>query len=447
MAPKSSVTRRTFLKRAAAISGASLFPALIPASAWGANGIVAPSNRIALGFIGLGDHGKTVNLTDFLAWPDAQVTALCDVDSDRLRDARLALQTLLPKEEGVKAFEGCFTTGDWREVIARDDVDAVVISTPDHWHVLPAIAAARAGKDIFVEKPLSLTVHEGRVLADTVREYGRISITGSENRSQQGFIRACQLVRNGCIGKLQSIRVELFRGFGLPGSNQFNAECIPEPVPAVLDYDMWLGQAPEAPYTSRRCHSSFRFIRDYCGGNLTDFGAHMLDVAQWGNNTEHTGPVSVEGQGVFPEKGLFNTAIDWNLTYEYANGVKLICTSGDKITIRFEGSDGWVAADSVKVTASSPRVLNASISADSQPLRFCLQGEHRDFLNSVKTRRQTYAPVEVGHRSITLAHIGNIAMLLGRKLRWDPNHERFQDDDTANSMLSRPMRSPWRLDA
>ena len=441
------VTRRTFLKHTAETALLAGFPAIIPASALGTGRAVAPSNRIALGFIGLGEHGKTVNLTDFCMFPDVQVVALCDVDAAHLRNARLALQMLCAKEEGAKAFEGCFITGDWREVIARDDVDAVVVSTPDHWHVIPAIAAARAGKDIFVEKPLSLTVHEGRVLADTVRQYGRISIVGSENRSQRGFIRACQLVRNGRIGKLHTIRVQLYGSHSVPDMTLSNDEFAPEPVPAGFDYDMWLGQAPEAPYTSRRCHVFFRFIRDYSGGNLSDWGGHFLDVAQWGNNTEYTGPVSVDGQGVFPEKGLYNTAAEWNIEYEYADGVKLICTSGSTFYIRFEGANGWLEADGEHVTASSPDILNSAIGADDVQLKFCRQGEQRDFLDAVKSRCQSYAPVEVGHRAATLAHIGNISMLLGRKLRWDPEHERFLDDDSANAMLSRPMRSPWRLEA
>jgi predicted dehydrogenase len=207
---------------------------------------------------------------------------------------------------------------------------------------------------------------------------------------------------------------------------------------------MWLGQAREAPYTEMRCHYHFRWISDYSGGSLTDWGAHINDVAQWGNNTEHTGPMRVDGRGVFPSDGLYDTAIEWHITFEYANGVSLICTNGSP-GIRFEGTDGWVACGWDTFEASSPAIKNAIIGPEEVHLRTCPEHEHRDFLNCVKTREDTYAPAEVGHRSITLGHIGNISMILGRKLRWDPDQEQFIDDETANRMLSRAMRSPWTL--
>jgi len=444
------VTRRSFLKRTAiAVASTVGFPVIVPPSALGLNGTVAPSNRIALGFIGLGAHARAVNLPTFSMQPDAQVVALCDVDAERLRDTHLTLQLLAPEDESASAFTGCFTTGDWREVVARADVDAVVVSTPDHWHVIPSIAAARAGKDVFCEKPLSLTIHEGRVLANTIRRCGRCFITGSELRSQGVFVRACELVRNGHIGRLESIYVELPRGFGAfssPEAEAENHEGFEEKVPPWFDYDMWLGQAPMAPYTTRRCHGQYRFIFDYSGGNLTDHGAHFFDIAQWANNSEHTGPISVEGTATFPPKGLFNTATDWNLTYEYANGVRMTCASGLAI-IRFEGSDGWVEAGPQSIQASSDCILATRISANDFHARTCPGGEHRDFLDCVKNGRATYAPAEIGHRTATIAHLGNIALRLGRKLRWDPGREDFIGDASATAMLSRAIRSPWRLDA
>jgi len=424
----------------AAGTAASL-PAIVPRAAFGQDGVLPPSERIALGFVGLGGHGVGVNLSSFLHQEDAQVVALCDVDAERLESAR---RTAEQHYAGEGRTAGFATTGDWRELIARDDLDAVVISTPDHWHVLPAVAAARAGKDVLCEKPLTLTIHEGRVLSDTMRQYGRIFQTASENRSKGNFLRACELVRNGRIGKLHTIRTEL------PSNSALNVGPLahrPQPVPKHFDYDMWLGQAPEAPYMPGRCHYNFRWILDYSGGYLTDWGAHLNDIAQWGNDSEMTGPVSVEGHGVFPPDGLYNTAIAWEILYEYANGVRLICKNG-KPSIRFEGDAGWVQVPDwpAAVEASSDEILRSAIGPDELRLRTCEEREQRDFLNCIRSRQPTYAPAEVGHRTATICHMGNIAMLLGRKLRWDPAGERFLNDDQANAMRSRAMRPPWSLE-
>ena len=443
MRPKRRISRRSFLKKgSAAVAALAGLPVIVPASALGADGKVAPSNRVALGFIGTGSHGIAMNLKSFLPQPDAQVVALCDVDEARVRDALSIVTEHYVLQQGLATWMGCDTTGDWREIIARDDIDAVVISTPDHWHVLPAIAAAKAGKDVFCEKPLTLTVREGRVLSDTVQRYGRVFQTASENRSKWNFLRAAELVRNGRIGKLHTIRTELPVDKTVKYAN--GKIHPPQPVPKDFDYDMWLGQAPWKPYTAGRCHYHFRWILDYSGGSLTDWGAHVNDVAQWANDTEHTGPISVDGHGVFPEEGLYNTATQWEITFEYANGVRLICKDGSP-SIRFEGTDGWICCTWDAIEASSEEILNSEIGPNEIHLRTCPDREQRDFLNCVKTRGETYAPAEVGHRTVTLSHLGNISMMLGRKLRWDPDTERFLDDETANRMLSRPMRSPWRL--
>ena len=442
MRPSSTLartSRRTFLKAAGA---AFVFPAIIPSSARGADGTVAPGNRIALGFIGTGDHGVHMNLMNFLPQPDAQVVALCDVDEKRVRAAQAMVEQHYGQDAPGGTYKGCGITGDWREIVARKDLDAVVVSTPDHWHVLPAVAAAKAGKDVFCEKPLTLTVQEGRILSDTMQRYGRVFQTASENRSKWNFLRAAELVRNGRIGKLHTIRTQL------PVDVHQLKSCgrvfQPEPVPKDLDYDMWLGQAPEAPYTAARCHYHFRWILDYSGGSLTDWGAHINDIAQWANDTERTGPVTVEGRGVFPHEGLYNTAIEWEITYEYANGVVLVCTNGTP-QIRLEGTDGWIQCGWDTIEADPPRILKSIIGPEETHLRTCPDREQRDFLNCVKSREETYAPAGVGHRTITISHIGNIAMLLGRKLRWDPATERFMNDEAANRMLSRPMRGPWSL--
>ncbi len=453
------VSRRDFLKRAAAgaaVVGAGCrtsAPTIVSPSAVGAAGTVAPSNRIALGFIGTGDHGTNRNIARFSKQPDAQFVALCDVDTDRIEGAIEFAKTRLNTD-----LSGCYTTQDWREIVARDDIDAVVVSTPDHWHVLPAIAAAKAGKDVICEKPLSLTVEEGRVLSDTVKQHGRVSITASENRSRGNFLEVCERVRNGRIGKLHTIRTELPQGRWVRGDLWATRMRIegdfagkePEypPVPDNLDYNMWLGQVPWKPYTPAHLHWNWRWVLDYSGGMLTDWGAHMNDVAQWGNDTERTGPISVEGHGEFPlDKAGYNTATAWELTYEYSNGVTLVCASGPRSGhIRFEGTDGWIQCEFYgPVEASSEKILSSEIGPEEIHLRTCPGAEQRDFLDCIKSREDTYAPFEVGHRTITISHIGNIAMQLGRKLRWNPDTERFINDDSANEKLSREMRAPWHL--
>lgn len=440
-------SRRDFLKSAALAGAFAAFPAIIPSSALGADGAVAPSNRIAMGFIGLGFEGKLKDLRGFMSHPDVQVVGLCDVNQKRLDGAHLSMQTY-PRDPNPHAYRDCFTTRDWRELVARDDIDAIAIATPDHWHVLPAIAAAKSGKDVFCEKPVSLTVREGRALSDTMRRYGRVFQTATEIRAIPYFFQACELVRNGRIGKLQRMRAEIYRGFGSDC-----ADVSPQPTPGPLsipptfDYNMWLGPAPYAPFDPQRCNRTFRYFFDYAGGNLSDWGAHLNDIAQWANDSDHSGPVSVDGKGVFPRDGVYNTAIDWNITFEYANGVTFLCESGPGFRLRLEGTDGWIEAAWDSIDASSEAILTTPIGPGEVHLRTCREGEIWDFINCVKSRRETYAPAEVGHRAASIAHLGNISMQLGRKLRWDPAAEQFLDDDSANRMLSRPMRSPWRLEA
>ncbi len=437
--------RRTFLQQALAAGTAAGVPALLPAAARAATPRPPPGNRVALGFVGLGSHGVGMNLQTFLQQPDAQVAALCDVDAQRLRDAEQLTSRHYAAQTGAGAWRGCATTGDWRALIARPDVDAVVISTPDHWHVPIAIAAARAGKDVFCEKPLTLTIGEGRLLCDAVRRYGRIFQTASENRSKPNFLRACELVRNGRIGRLHTLETWLPRGWGVSGA--IPGSFTPEPVPAYFDYDMWLGPTPEVPYSPARCHYNFRWIRDYSGGHITDWGAHLNDIAQWANGSDRSGPVRVEGAGSTTPHWLFNTVTDWEILYTYASGVRLICRSGTP-ALRFTGTDGWVYVPTweAPVEASSPAIANAVIGPEELHLRTCPEREQRDFLNSVRSRQETYAPAEVGHRTMTLCHLGNIAIQLGRPLAWDPAAERFSNDDQANRLLARTARAPWSVD-
>lgn len=433
MSKRQNITRRDFLRGAAAIAGATAgFPYIVPSSALGKDENISPSNRIAMGFIGVGDHGRGVNLTNFLGNADAQAVAVCDVDSNNLSIAR----DMVNRKYGNN---DCATYKDFREVLARDDIDAVMISTPDHWHVPIAIAAAKAGKDVECEKP-TLTVREGRILVDTMKRYGRIFQWSTEDRAVYEYHRMCELVRNGRIGKMHTIRVELPSGPNTPG------DPTPMPVPKELDYDMWLGPAPWAPYNKDRCHWNFRWVLDYSGGMLTDWGAHLLDGAQWGNDTEYTGPVEVEGKGVFCNDGLYDTANEFKIEYKYASGVQLIVTSGTP-SLRFEGTEGWIGNRGWRapLEAEPKSILNSVIGTNEVHLYTCPAGEQRNFLDCVKSRKECYFPPEIGQRCFTIAHIGNISMISGRKLKWDPDKEHFIGDEEANRMLSRSMRSPWHF--
>jgi predicted dehydrogenase len=427
------INRRQLLSKAAGGSAALIgFPYLVWPSALGKGSSIAASERITIGFIGVGGHGRAVNLTNFLANADAQAVAVCDVDTNNRNIAR----DMVNKKYGNR---DCATYNDFQNIIERDDIDAVMISTPDHWHVPISIAAAKAGKDVECEKP-TLTVEEGRVLCETMKRYNRVFQWSTEDRSVDVYHRMCELVRNGRIGKVHTIRVELPSGPNTPG------DPAPMPVPEGFDYEMWLGPAPWAPYTKDRIHWNFRWILDYSGGQLTDWGAHLLDGAQWGNDSEYTGPVEVDGKGVFCSEGLYDTAKEYRIEYKYADGVRLIVTSGTP-SLRFEGSEGWIGNVGWrgKLQAEPKNILDSVIGPNEIHLYTCRAGEQRNFIDCVKSRKDCYFPPEIGHRCFTVAHIGNISMLLGRKLKWDPDRERFINDEQANRMLSRSMRSPWHL--
>jgi predicted dehydrogenase len=440
------LTRRDLLKATGA-AGAVVAPCLVPASALGKDGTVAPSNRVTMGFIGLGGRG-TVNLNTFTGYAEVQVVALCDVDSGSTRYEDAWHRGLGPARESVErayagrskdgTFKGLASVADFRDVLARDGLDAVCVSTPDHWHAPIVVAAARAGKDVYCEKPLSLTVRAGRAMVDAVNRYGRVFQCGSQRRSEATCRRVCELVRNGRIGKLHTVRVGLPGGFWVRSNAAKTSEV--QPVPEGLDYDLWLGPAPWAPYTFNRCHWNWRWNRDYSGGQVTDWGAHMIDMAHWGMGADESGPVEVEGKGTWPpEADLWNTATSFEFTATYADGVKVIVKSGGPT--RFEGTDGWIDLGG---KSDPPGVAQSAIGPGAIRL-YESRSQHGNFLECVRTRRRTAAPVEVAHRTITVAHLGNIAMLLGRKLRWDPAKEEVIDDEQANRLLSRGMREPWRL--
>lgn len=451
---KSSIDmdRRTFLKSTALAAGAVGLPTIVPASALGRGGRPAPSDRVTLAIIGTGNQGFN-DMFDFLDDERVQIVAVCDVNrqsagywSGRIGGREPARQIVEWHYAGGKrsgTYTGCDAYEDFREVIARDDIDAVETALPDHWHAIPVIEAAKAGKDIYGQKPLSLTVADGRAMSDAVREHGVVFQTGSQQRSIAHFRHMCELALNGRLGTLRTVRC------GLPGGHpdfgRVAHRVEPEPIPEGFNYDLWLGPAPEAPYVPARCHVNFRWIMDYSGGQVTDWGGHHPDIAQWGMGTELTGPVAIRNaRGVFPKDGLYDTATEFTFEAVYDNGVTLIVSNEERQGVTFEGDDGWVWASRREYEVSDPEIWDTEIGENE--IRLPQSADHfRNFIDCVLSREEPVAPIEQAHRSITIAHLGNIAMLLGRDLEWDPEAERVVGDEAANAMLSREMRDPWRL--
>lgn len=434
MKPKlSSTSRRQFLKT---IAAGLTVPLFIPGRALGlSENTLAPSNRINVGCIGMGGMGNA-NLGGFLADSKCQVIAVCDVDSERLEAAR---QTVDKHYASKGMPEGCSTYGDFRELLARPDIDAVMIATPDHWHGLITVAAVKAGKDVYCEKPLSLTIAQGRIMSNEVTRHGRIFQTGSWQRSIAHFRQACELIRNGRIGNVQKIQV------GLPGAPSHSTNATPQAPPPELNYEMWLGPAPQAVYAPDRCHYNFRWNYDYSGGVITDWGAHHHDIVQWALNTENSGPIEFEGTGRFPDNDpLFNVTYDYEFDAVYASGIRMYTTNRIENGVRFEGDEGWLFVSRERIDAQHKSILTSSLPPSA--IRLYESNNHiGNFLDCIRTRRQTITPIETAHRSISIAHLANIAILSGRRVQWDPVNEIFVNDPAANRMLSRGMRAPWQL--
>ncbi len=417
------LSRRRFLK----LGLAAAAPMIIPSSALGTSGRTAPSNRIVMGAIGIGGMGG-YDLQGFLGHEEVQVVAVCDVDAHRLAGAKRMV-------DHRYGYSDCAPYNEHERILERKDIDAVLIATPDHWHVPLAIAAARAGKDMYCEKPISVAVAEGRAVVETMKRYQRIYQSGTQRRSIGAFRFAVETARGGKLGRIHTVRTYLSRG----------PSCPPQPVapvPEHFDYERWLGPAPWAPYTPLRCHGSFRWVSDYSGGQLTDIGAHFNDLAQWGLDREHTGPVSYEGRAEFPTDGLFDTPMRYEITCTYADGVKLIMHDGDPRAVRFEGEEGWVSVDDDGVVLAEPKSILAGQRIVRQSYSY-MTGHHTNFLECVRTRATPIAPPEVAHRSTTICHLGNLCLRRGKRLEWDPVAERVTNDDAANRMLERAGRWPW----
>jgi len=431
-AGSAGMSRRDFLARSAAVVAA---PYVLPASVLGLGGAVAPSERIGVGFIGVGSRGSA-HVRTLVGYPDVQILAACDP----FQSKREQVKQLVEERYGGKGgYRGCDTYGDFRELIARDDIDVVVIASPEYWHALHAAMAAEAGKDVYVEKALSLTVHEGRALVNRVRRCGRVLQVGTQQRSSPPFRFACELARNGYLGKLHTIKV------GVPGSRALE-EVPPAPVPPGLDYDMWLGPAPYTPYNEIKCSFNWYFIYDYCVGWIQSWGVHHIDIAQWGAPTLATGRLKVKGTATFPATGLGNTSVTWRVKYRTADGLVLDFSDNTyhEQGCRFEGDEGWVHVNRGGIKAEPASLPGATIKPNEEHLYESVN-HHQNFLECVRTRRDPAAPVEAGHAATTLTLIGDIATRLGRELVWDWDTERFVDAEDANRMLKRSMRSPWMI--
>lgn len=438
--------RRDFLQSTAAFASA--------AAPLGAQGRPAPSNRITMGVIGTGNQG-TGDMKNFLADERVQVVAVCDLNKETpgywdgalagREPARILVEWHYAREKRSGVYKGCTAYEDFRDLLARKDIDAVLIAVPDHWHSIPVIEAARAGKDIYGEKPLSLTIAEGRAMVNAVTSNHRVFQCGSQQRSDVRFRKACEIVRNGGIGKIETVLVGL--PGGTPDFGHTRDRQDPEPVPEGFNYEMWLGPAPEAAYAPGRCHVNFRWNLDYSGGQITDWGGHHPDIAQWGMGTELTGPVAIRnGQAQWAKEKIWNTAVDYYFEAHYASGVKMIVSSRVRSGVTFQGSDGsvWVNRGAIEAT---PQSLLDWQPKESDIHLYRSDNHARNFIDCVLSRREPVAPIEQAHRSISIAHLGNISLRLGRDLRWDPAREQIIGDDAANRMLSRPMRKPWSISA
>jgi len=441
------INRREFVTNSACALSAIALPTIVPSSVFGAS---APSNRINVGFIGTGRQAFGANMPQMMAVPGVQAVTVCDVDSWRLGEAQAFINAFYAKRDGLPTYKGCAAKSDFRGLLSDPNIDALMISTPDHWHVPLGIAAAKAKKHFALEKPLTLSVQQGRMLADAVARYGVANRTDSEFRSLRVQNHAVELIRNGHIGKLERIEIVL-------PSDPTPVGVQPDmPVPPELNYDMWLGPTAAVPYTEKRVHDvkqhalrpNWMRIDTYAQGMIANWGAHYFDVAQWAMNTEHSGPVEVEGRGEFPAS-LWNTMINFKVRYAYANGVVMTCeqTPTSKPSITYFGSNAWIRIDNYPgtMTSSKPELVTREPEAGELDFSKTLWDKN-DFIASIREGRPSLEPIEVGHRAITIAQIGLIACQVEDKLKWNPEKELFEGNNHANALLAAPLTRPqWGI--
>lgn len=432
---KNGITRRDFVK----VAGAALAaPSVITSAALGASGKPPPSERITMGAIGIGNMGRE-HLRCLLGYDEVQILAACDVDRWRREDAKDQVDQQYAADRRSGTYRGTRAYNDLSELLARDDIDAVMIATGANWHGPATVLAAKAGKDIYCEKPISLTIREARAMVEVVRRYGRVAQIGLQQRSFPEFIRACRLVQDGRIGKVKIVYVAhpgISRHVNLPG----------EPVPDGLDWNLWLGPAPWRPFNGRFHHYGrpqghwvrWRFSRDLSGGDLAENGVHSLDAAQWGLGMDESGPVEIipPGAGQYPL-----------LTYKYANGVLL--QVGHKVQAfgaRFVGEKGWIEVGKGYLQSFPKEILQRpSPLTEPGDRPVVITNHHQNWLQCIKTRRNPVCDVAIGCRSTIVSHLGCIAHWTGRPLKWDPVKEEFVGDEEANRLRFRAMRPPWRI--
>lgn len=443
----------------AAAAGTIVIPNIIPASVIGKN---PPSDKINIGWIGCGRQG-TGDIMGTMRYDQAMVVAVSDVDSNRMAIGKKRIEDYYARKTGSANAVEVKSYGDYKEMLLNKSIDAVMITTPDHWHSQPAIEAALAGKDIYLEKPTSLTIKEGRLLSDIVKRKKVILQVGTQQRSGTQWRYAAELVRNGRIGKLHTVKI------GLPG-DPAGPPAAEMPVPGNLNYDMWLGSTPKVYYTEIRVHPQ-NSINDRPGwlrceqfgaGMITGWGQHHFDSAAWGMDTELTGPISVNAVAQFPKSGLWDVHGDFMSVAEYANGITMLTSGGYPNGVRYEGTEGWIfvtrgnyvatASDPVSANrntkaldASDPKILTSVIGPNEIHL-YESSDQQGNWLDCIKSRKEPISPVEIGHRACSVCLVTHISMKLGRELKWDPAKEKFINDDEANKMLSRPQRAPYGTD-
>jgi predicted dehydrogenase len=439
--------RRLFLKDSlAATTGIIVMPEIITSHISGKN---SPGDKINIGQIGCGRIAREHNLPEILKYDSARVIAVCDPDSKRMSDGKKMIEESYEKKTGKKGYVDVMMYSDYRDMLSDRSIDAVIISTPDHWHAQPAIEAALAGKDIYIQKPLTLTVNEGRLLSDVVKKKNVILQVGAQCRSSEPqYRKAAELVRNGRIGKLHTVKI------GMPGDPP-GPEVTEMPVPENLDYNTWLGSTPEVFYNELRVHPQKDYSRpgwlrneQFGAGMITGWGSHFFDYSAWGMDTEYTGPLSVEAVAQFPRSGIWNVHGDFMLRAIYNNGITLFAGTGYPYGVRYEGDTGWIFvthAGTPKLDASEPALLTSEIKVNEIHL-YMTSEHHGNWLDCIRSRKQPISPVEVGHRACSLCLISHISMKVPGVLQWDPENERFTNSDQANSMLRRAQRAPFGTD-
>ncbi len=434
---RKKMNRRQFLKLSAAAAGAVGFPHIVPASVLGRPRAMAPSDRVVMAGIGFGMMGIP-NMEAFLEKDEVQWVAVCDLDENHLKRAR----DIVSQKYGN---QDCAVYRDYRELYQRSDIDAVSIAVPDHWHALLVIDAARAGFDIYGEKPLSHDLSEGRAMCEAVERYGRVWQTGSWQRSVANFHHACELVRNGRIGKILKVEVGLPQGhYDFAGTAHLNTYGSP---PEELNYDFWIGPAPYSQYCTARVHMNWRWVMDFGGGQLMDWVGHHVDIAHWGMGFDHTGPVEIQGWGEFPRHGIWDSPTRYYLKAKYSDGTPMDIAGGfDEIRggTKWIGEHGWIWVNRGAQETYPAEIWNESISPRETRL-YKSRDHYQNFLDCVKSREKTITPIETAHRSASVGHLGVIAIELGRKIRWDPETETILDDPEATRLLGRAYRSPWQL--